>query len=189
MLSQTELTKVRHFLREVLSQTQTTIFEKARMTEKRKTLNRSVRTYSDKKRLLTRMSRDRLRPTRTISWQDEAIMILVRWIGNRLFDFFWGKIKTRLKFEGKTHFRHRIFVMFGNDLLMFILGWILYVPTEENTTSYREELSRFLKLHRRYHQLGGNRNRPCCVCLNINFFKPHFERYVSEPKLYPPFNF
>lgn len=135
------------------------------------------------------MSKVKSRPTRTFSWQDEAIKILMQFIGNRILEFLWEKIKARLKFEGKNSFRHRMFVMFGNNLLMFLLGWILYVPTEENTAEYREQLSRFLKFHRRYHQLGGNRDKLCCICLNIDFFKPFFERYVSEPKLYPPFNF
>ena len=127
------------------------------------------------------------KPIRTISWQEEILKLFIQFIGRHVLEFFWGKVKTRLKFEGQNHLRHRIFVMFGVDIMMVNLNLLLYVPTKQSLTEYKEELTRFLRIHRRYHQLTGN--QMCCICLNIDLFKPHFEEYVSEGKLYPPFNF
>jgi hypothetical protein len=112
---------------------------------------------------------------------------MMQWIGNRILDFLLKEVKTRLKFEGQIHFRHRIFVMFGVDIMMTMFNMLLYIPSEQSATEYEELLTRFLRLHRRYHQLSGNQT--CCICLNVALFEPHFEKYVSEAKLYPPFSF
>jgi len=77
--------------------------------------------------------------------------------------------------------------MFGVDLLMIIFNLLLYVPKEDRISDYSNDLRRFLRLHKRYHQLSGN--EICCICLNINLVKAHFQNYVSDPKLYPPSSF
>lgn len=92
-----------------------------------------------------------------------------------------------MKFEGKTRIRNRIFVMFGVDILMIMLNWFLYIPRKEDVSEYRDLMRRFLRLHQRYHRLAGN--QLCCVCLNVFLFQLHFKNYVSEPNLYPPFDF
>jgi hypothetical protein len=124
---------------------------------------------------------------RIASWQDIFITILAGWIGKRILDFMWEKSKAKLKFEGKTRIRNRIFVMFGVDILMIMFDWLLYIPRKEDVSEYRDSLKRFLRLHERYHRLAGN--QLCCVCLNVGLFQLHFKNYVSEPNLYPPFNF
>lgn len=124
---------------------------------------------------------------RMASWQDIVISIILTWIGKRILDFLWEKTVGKLKFEGQTRIRNRIFVMFGVDILMFLFNWHLYTPREEDVSEYRDLLRRFLRIHQRYHQLAGN--QLCCVCLNVGLFQFHFRNYVSEPNLYPPFNF
>jgi hypothetical protein len=124
---------------------------------------------------------------RMASWQDEAIQILIQWIGRKILDFLWEKSKAKLKLEGRTRIRHRILVMFGVDILMIMFNLLLYIPRKEGVSEYQDLLRTFLRLHVRYHQLVGN--QLCCVCVNIGLFKPYFKHYVSERKLYPPFNF
>jgi hypothetical protein len=119
-----------------------------------------------------------------ISWTDEIIkFILFNVIAVRIINFLIKKIKLKLGLEGESHFRQRIFVIFGVDMLMFLLDGVAYVPRKEEEPEYISFLTRFLKLHRRYHQLAGN--NICCVCLNIDLFQPHFQKYVTDKTLYP----
>ena len=133
------------------------------------------------------MSKIKSRLIRMVSLWDILIGSIISWFVKKLFDFFWEKGKTQLRFKGKTHIRHRIFVMFGLDFLKVMFHFLLYIPKEEYTSEYRELLTRFLRLHRRYHQLAGN--ELCCICCNIFTFRSHLEKYVPNSKLYPPFNF
>ena len=132
------------------------------------------------------MSEIRPRFIRMIPLRD-IFLIFFSWVVKQFLDFVWKKAKIRLRFEGRTHIGRYLFVMFGVDLLMFMFGWILYIPEDEQVIEYQELVRRLLKLHRRYHQFVGK--KPCCVCLNIIFFGEHLEKYVSDLKLYPPFTF
>jgi hypothetical protein len=133
------------------------------------------------------MSKAKSRPIRAISWHDEVLRFIMQWIAKRILDFLWERTKEKLKFEGQIRFRHRIFVMFGVDFLMIMFNLLIYVPEEKHASDYQDLLRRFLRLHSRYHQLAGN--EACCICLNVNLVKSHFQKYVPDPKLYPPFNF
>jgi hypothetical protein len=119
-----------------------------------------------------------------ISWTDEIIKFIVfNVIAVRILNFLIKKIKLKLRLEGESHLRQRIFVIFGVDIMMFLLDGVAYVPRKEEEPEYINFLTRFLKLHRRYHQLAGN--NVCCVCLNIDLFQTHFQRYVTDKTLYP----
>jgi hypothetical protein len=122
--------------------------------------------------------------TRTISWDEEFIKFIVFNIFiTRILAFVIKRLKLKIRLEGKSHFRQRMFVIFGVDLLMFLFGSLAFVPQKGEEVEYSDFLKRFLKLHNRYHQLAGN--DICCVCLNIGLVQPHFMKYVPESKLYP----
>jgi len=117
----------------------------------------------------------------------DIFLIFFSWVVKKLLDFIWKKAKIRLKIEGRTHIGRYLFVMFGVDLLMFMFGWILYIPKDEEVIEYQESVRRLLKLHSRHHQFAGK--KPCCVCLSTIFFREHLEKYVPDLELYPPFTF
>lgn len=130
------------------------------------------------------MSKAEPNVTQTISWGEEIIKFIVfNVIFAKILDFAIKKLKPKLGLEGKSYFRQRMFVIFGVDLLMLLFDGLAHVPQGDEELEYRDLLRRFLKLHKRYHQLAGN--DVCCVCLNIGLFQSHFMRYVPDSKLYP----
>jgi len=103
------------------------------------------------------------------------------WIVHKLFDFFWERGKTRLKFEGKTHVSRYLFVKFGDVLLSFMFGWLLGTPEDTKASEFQESAKRFVKVHRRYHQFVGIKLCSACYCIYWN--RMWFERFVSDPEL------
>lgn len=136
------------------------------------------------------MSKTKSRLTEIFSFRD-ILLILVAWAVKQLLDFLWGKAKT-IRFEGKINFRHYLLVMFGEQFLTNILGMLKvfsenWLEQKGLASEYQEYVRIFLEFHRKYHLFVGN--KLCRVCLNIIAFRSHLEKYVSDPKLYPPFNF
>jgi hypothetical protein len=121
------------------------------------------------------------KPFRTLSWQDLAISIVSTWLGEKVLDFLLKKIRLKITLEGKSHFKRYLFVMFGNQLLMFIFGWLLGSPKDTESSEFGESVDRFLKLHRRYHQFAGR--RPCSACYAIYWNRLLFEKFVPDPKI------
>ena len=120
------------------------------------------------------------KPIRMVSYED-FLLIVLSWIVHKLFNFIWERGKTRLKFEGKTHFTRYLFVMFGDWLLGLMFGWLLGTPEDTKTSEFQESVERFVKVHRRYHQFVGS--KPCSACYYIYWNRMLFERFVSDPKL------
>ena len=129
------------------------------------------------------MRKEEFKPIRSARMFD----FLLGWIMGKLLDFLIKKAISRLDLKGGTHIRRYIFVMFAVDVLMITVRLLEYIPDEPHVSEYREQLVRFLRLHRRYHEFVGT--EICCVCVNISYLKPHFQKYVSELDLYPPFSF
>ena len=130
------------------------------------------------------MSKTEPKVTQTISWEEEIIKFIVfNIIVTRILGFVIKKVKLKLSLEGESHFKQRMFVIFGVDILMLLFSGLTHVPQKEEALAYSDFLKRFLNLHKRYHQLAGN--NVCCVCLNIGLFQPHFMMYVPDSKLYP----
>lgn len=134
------------------------------------------------------MTKTESKPIRTISWIDEIIkFIIFQLILRKIIDFLWKRARIKLTFEGQIHFARRLFVKFGIPILSFMFGFLAYIPEAKDAHEYSDSLKRFLRLHRRYHQF--TENKTCNVCFLISITKFHFQKYVSDPKLYPPFNF
>lgn len=132
------------------------------------------------------MSEEKSKLIRMVSFED-LFLILLSWVAKKFLDFLWAKGKARIRFEGKTHFGRYLFVMFGENVLMFMFGWLLDSSKSTDSSESRELFRRFLRLHKRYHQFKGD--RLCCVCYNVIFFRSFLEKYVSDSRLYPPFKF
>lgn len=140
------------------------------------------------------MSETKSKPIRLVSWEDLFINILFSWIGKRILDFIWENARIRIKFVGETHILRYLFVMFGEDALLFIFGWLIGIPYEMKEISrpqdmteseFRTLIQRFLILHMRYHEYMGN--RPCRVCPVILFHEKVLKKYVLDQNLYPSF--
>jgi len=121
-----------------------------------------------------------------VSLRDILIGGIISWFIKKLLDFLWEKGK-RVRFEGKTHIGHYLFVMFGERFLLFMFGWLLGTPEGVEETEIQDLVIRIVKLHRRFHQFVGN--EPCSVCDVVACYRGLLEKMVSDPELYPPFNF
>jgi hypothetical protein len=110
-----------------------------------------------------------------------ALSPIWAWIVRKLLDFIWERNKTRLRLEGKTHFSRYLFAMFGDELLLFLFGWLLGTPENVEMSEFQESVQRFARLHKKYHQLVGS--KPCSVCYSIYWNRMLFERMVSNFEL------
>jgi hypothetical protein len=132
------------------------------------------------------MSETERKPIRLVSWEDVFIDIVLAWMGAKILDILWQKFKKRIKVVGETHLGRYLFVMFGETFLLFLVGWLIGVPSEtkritkpENMTEseFDDLLQRLLMLHKRYHEFVGK--RPCRVCLIIFFYRDDLENRIS----------
>jgi len=132
------------------------------------------------------MSRMKSSFIRMVSWEDLFLSILLSWLGKKLLDYVWEKGKIRIRLEGETHLARYLFVMFGEDALLFVFGWLIGIPYQTQDvsrpqdvtdTEFHDSLLRFLILHRRYHDYV--RNRSCRVCPVILFSKNSFKNTFS----------
>jgi hypothetical protein len=112
-----------------------------------------------------------------VSYEDFYLIIL-SWIVHKLLDFFWERNRAKLRFKGDTHFKRYLFVMFGEQLLMFMFGWLLGTPEDTEASEFQESVKGFAKLHRRYHEFIGNKRCAACYGIYWNYFL--FERIVSN---------
>ena len=129
------------------------------------------------------MSKTKPRLIRIISLRDILLIFLALTV-KRFLDFLWEKTKPKLRFEGRTHIKEILFVMFGQifiDLLYITLPY----PNEAN---YRKHLRDVLEVHLMWHKLFGG--KPCMFCeKRLVKDRRHLEKYVPDSKFYPPFNF
>jgi hypothetical protein len=131
------------------------------------------------------MSKAKSKPTRTILWEEEILKYFVLLLVGKLLNFLWKRAKAKVRFEGQVHFTRRVFVMFGVPYLSFMFGSLMRISEPKDAQEYSDLLKRFLRLHVRYHQLTGRRT--CNVCFLVAHYRGHFQKYVLESKLYPPF--
>jgi hypothetical protein len=133
------------------------------------------------------MSETKPQPTRLASWEDVFITIVLSWMGTKILDFLWKVFRTRIRFVGEAHVGRYLFVMFGEDALLFIFGWWIGVPYETRKitkpqdvteSEFDDRLLRFLLFHMRYHDYIGN--RPCRVCPIIYFYRNDLEKYIAR---------
>jgi hypothetical protein len=139
------------------------------------------------------MSRKEYRITQTITWED-LFKIVLSWFIIKIMDMIWGKIKPRIRFEGKINI---------GDWILAFTGFHLIVPTFFATVDFaildkyatkagyedteRTLLKDVLFAHANYHKvIIGKKN--CRYCPKINRYKLLFQKYISDPELYPPFH-
>jgi len=100
----------------------------------------------------------------------------------KVLDFLWEKAKVRIRLEGRTHFGRYLFVMFGDQILLFMYGWLLSSFAKARSkpqymSECQELLVRFQRLHIRYHQFIGR--KPCRVCYAIILLDKYLKEYAK----------
>ena len=124
------------------------------------------------------------KPIRLASWEDAFIGLLLTWMGTKILDFLWGKVRTRVRFVGETHVGRYLFVMFGENLLFGMFGWLMgFDPKNTTESEFNDFLLRFVRLHKRYHDYIGN--RPCRVCPTIAFCENAMRKHAQGSNLLP----
>ena len=140
------------------------------------------------------MSKIKVRLIRMVSLWDILIGSIISWVVKKLLDFLWGKGKIRLRFKGKTHFRIWSWLIIGPMYMRVYLPYIIGYNEAESeiitkTTIFTRMVKTTLGVHRLMHKYGAIKTESCQYCQVIAENKTFLQRFISSPKLYPPFNF